>query len=158
MPDQLQPVTDNVFQVRGTCTSYVVVDGDAALVIDPGDGHWWDALSGLGVSKVEWVLLTHTHRDQCSGLYQLDRSTTKLAVPENERHLVEDVESFWRRRPIYHNYNQVADFFSLPRSVPVDVSLEDFDCFPHGRILSLPSPQVVQSIRFHCFGMKNKYF
>ena len=129
MPDQLHPVTDNVFQVRGTCTSYVIVDGDAALVIDPGDGHWWDALSGLGVSKVEWVLLTHTHRDQCSGLYQLDRSTTKLAVPENERHLVEDVESFWRRRPIYHNYNQVADFFSLPRSVPVDVSLEDFDVF-----------------------------
>ena len=46
MPDQLHPVTDNVFQVRGTCTSYVIVDGDAALVIDPGDGHWWDARSG----------------------------------------------------------------------------------------------------------------
>ena len=44
-------------------------------------------------------------------------------------HLVEDVESFWRRRPIYHNYNQVAAFFSLPRNVAVDIALEDFKVF-----------------------------
>ena len=129
MPEQIHRVTDNVFQVPGTCSSYVIVDGDAALVIDPGDGDWWDKLATLGVKQLEWVLLTHTHRDQCSGLYRLDRASTKLAVPELERHLVEDVEAFWRRRSIYHNYNQVADFFSLPRSVPVDESLKDFASF-----------------------------
>ena len=62
-------------------------------------------------------------------MYCLDRALTKLAVPELERHLVEDVEALWRRRSIHHNYNQVADFFSLPRSVPVDYSLEDFAFF-----------------------------
>ena len=129
MPDQFEPVVDHVFRVRGTCSSYVLVDGERALVIDPGDGQWWEALAGLGVTKVEWVLLTHTHRDQCAGLYRLDRTTTKVAVPAGERHLVEDVESFWRRRPIHHNYNQVADFFSLPHNVPVDQSLEDFEVF-----------------------------
>ena len=129
MSDRIHPVVDNVFRVSGTCSSYVIVDGDAALVIDPGDGDWWEELAGLGVKRLDWVLLTHTHRDQCSGLYRLDRTITKLAVPETERHLVEDVESFWRRRPIYHNYNQVADFFSLPRNVAVDIALEDFKVF-----------------------------
>jgi glyoxylase-like metal-dependent hydrolase (beta-lactamase superfamily II) len=142
MSDRIHPVVDKVFQVRGTCSSYIIIDGDAALVIDPGDGHWWEELAGVGVKRVDWVLLTHTHRDQCSGLYRLDRTITKLAVPETERHLVEDVESFWRRRPIHHNYNQVADFFSLPRSVPVDASLEDFSFF-HWRDVQLevlPTP------------------
>ena len=129
MPDRIHRVVDNVFHIPGTCSSYIIVDGDAALVIDPGDGDWWDELAQLGVKRLDWVLLTHTHRDQCSGLYRLDRTRTKLAVPELERHLVEDVEAFWRRRPIYHNYNQVADFFSLPRSVSVDDSLEDFTFF-----------------------------
>ena len=129
MPDRIYRVVDNVFQIRGTCSSYVIVDGDAALVIDPGDGDWWDELAQIGVKRLDWVLLTHAHRDQCSGLYRLDRTRTKIAVPELERHLVEDVEAFWRRRQVYHNYNQVADFFSLPRSVPVDESLEDFAFF-----------------------------
>ena len=42
MPDRIYRVVDNVFQIRGTCSSYVIVDGDAALIIDPGDGDWWD--------------------------------------------------------------------------------------------------------------------
>ena len=129
MPDRIHRVVDNVFHIPGTCSSYIIVDGDAALMIDPGDGDWWDELAELGVKRLDWVLLTHTHRDQCSGLYRLDRTRTKVAVPELERHLVEDVEAFWRRRPIYHNYNQVADFFSLPRNVAVDDSLEDFAIF-----------------------------
>ena len=129
MSDRIHHVIDNVFHVAGTCSSYVIVDGDAALVIDPGDGEWFDELGDLGIAAVDWVLLTHTHRDQCSGLYRLDRSTTRLAVPELERHLVEDLEAFWRRRPTYQNYNQVADLFSLPRSVAVDESLEDFATF-----------------------------
>ena len=70
MSDRIHHVIDNVFHVAGTCSSYVIVDGDAALVIDPGDGEWFDELGGLGIAAVDWVLLTHTHRDQCSGLYR----------------------------------------------------------------------------------------
>ena len=40
-------------------------------------------------------------------------------------HLVEDAESFWRSRQLYHNYNQVDDCLSLPRSAPVDHTLRD---------------------------------
>ena len=103
MSDRIYRVCDGVFKIRGTCSSYVIVDGDAALIIDPGDGDLWDELAQIGVKRLDWVLLTHAHRDQCSGLYRLDRTRTKIAVPELERHLVEDVEAFWRRRQIYHN-------------------------------------------------------
>ena len=59
MPDRICRVVDNVFQIRGTCSSYVIVDGDAALVIAPGDGDWWDELAQIGVKRLDWVLLTH---------------------------------------------------------------------------------------------------
>ena len=58
MSDRIYRVGDGVFQIRGTCSSYVIVAGDAALMIDPGDGGWWDELAQIGVKRIEWVLLT----------------------------------------------------------------------------------------------------
>ncbi|MDP6451416.1 MAG: MBL fold metallo-hydrolase, partial [Lentisphaeria bacterium] len=53
-----------------------------------------------------------------------------------------DVESFWRTRQIYHNYNQIDDFLSLPYVAPVDLALDDFDVFEwHDvRLEVLPAP------------------
>jgi glyoxylase-like metal-dependent hydrolase (beta-lactamase superfamily II) len=124
-----QPVADGVFRVEDTCSVYLIVRDNAAIAIDVGSGAWLNRLGQLGVERVEWVLLTHTHRDQCAGLYELDRKTTRVAVPAYERHLVAEVETFWRRRRTFHNYNHVGDFFSLPRSVAVDLSLVDYDRF-----------------------------
>ena len=142
MPDPFEPILDGLFRVRDTCNAYVLVRGESAIAIDPGSGRWLKSLGQIGVKRLEWVLLTHTHRDQCAGLYELDRSTTRVAVPAHERHLVEGVESFWRRRRTFHNYNQVGDFLSLPRSVQVNQSLEDFDYFRWGdlELEVLPAP------------------
>jgi glyoxylase-like metal-dependent hydrolase (beta-lactamase superfamily II) len=129
MPERFTLLADSLYVVIDTCRCYVVVRGTSAIAIDPGDGQWIEHLDEIGVEQLEWVLLTHTHRDQCSGVYRLDRSLTRLAVPHTERHLVEDVESFWRRRQVNFNYNQVADFFSLPRNVQVDQSLHDYETF-----------------------------
>ena len=124
-----ESIGGGLFRFVDTCTVYVLVRAGAALAIDLGSGAWLGRLDEIGAKRLEWVLLTHTHRDQCAGVYRLDRTVTKLAVPAAEKHLVDDVESFWRRRETHHNYNQVSDFFSLPRNVPLDLVLEDYARF-----------------------------
>ena len=131
-PNNVEPfelVAPGLYRVADTCNAYVIVRGRRAIAVDPGSGSWFDRLQEIGVDRLEWVLLTHTHRDQCAGVYDLDRNVTRLAVPLGERHLIDDVESFWRGRQVNHNYNQIDDFLSLPRSAPVDASLNDFESF-----------------------------
>jgi glyoxylase-like metal-dependent hydrolase (beta-lactamase superfamily II) len=84
----------DLFVWRDTCNVYVLRDGDAALLIDLGDGSVLSALSDLGIQRVEWVLFTHHHREQCQGASRLDRSQTKVAVPAAERALFENPSSF----------------------------------------------------------------
>jgi len=122
-------IAQGLYRIQDSCNVYLIVRGKRAIAIDMGSGRWLDHLPEIGVEQLEWVLLTHTHRDQCAGIYRLDRAKTRLAVPQAERHLIEDVESFWRRRKVNFNYNQIADFFSLPRNAPVDMGLSDFDKF-----------------------------
>src|SRR4051812_34900098 len=70
-----------------TCNVYVLRDGDAALLIDLGDGSVLDHLRDIGVTRVEWVLFTHHHREQCQGAAKLGpwrERGTKLAAPDAE--------------------------------------------------------------------------
>jgi len=83
-----------LFVWTDTCNVYVLRDGDAALLIDLGDGSVLDHLGEIGVRNVEWVLFTHHHREQCQGAPRLKGSRTKLAAPEAERALFERPTDF----------------------------------------------------------------
>src|SRR5690348_7594596 len=68
-PDaKLQP---NLFLWTDTCNVWVLRDGDAALLIDLGDGSVLDHLPEIGVKRVEWVLFTQHHREQTQGAPRL---------------------------------------------------------------------------------------
>jgi glyoxylase-like metal-dependent hydrolase (beta-lactamase superfamily II) len=82
-------LTPNLFVWTDTCNVYVLRNGDAALLVDLGDGSVLDHLGEIGVKRVEWVLFTHHHREQCQGAPRLTGSGTKLAAPESERALFE---------------------------------------------------------------------
>jgi glyoxylase-like metal-dependent hydrolase (beta-lactamase superfamily II) len=84
-----QRIAADLFQWADLCNVYVVKDGDAALLIDLGDGTVLEHLKDIGVQRVEWVLFTHHHREQCMGAEKLDRSITKVAAPAEERALFE---------------------------------------------------------------------
>jgi glyoxylase-like metal-dependent hydrolase (beta-lactamase superfamily II) len=90
---RLQPVVrqvdPNVFVWSDTCNVYVIRDQDAALLIDLGDGSVLDHLSEIGVRRIEWVLFTHHHREQCQGAPRLQGIGAKVAGPEVERALFE---------------------------------------------------------------------
>ena len=81
-----------LFAWTDTCNVYVLRDGNAALLINPGDGSVMDHLSEIGVKKVEWVLFTDHHREQNQGASKLGswrERGTKVAAPAAERALFE---------------------------------------------------------------------
>jgi glyoxylase-like metal-dependent hydrolase (beta-lactamase superfamily II) len=100
---RLRPVPidseSNLFIWTDTCNTYVLRDGDAALLIDLGDGSVLDHLGEIGVRRVEWVLFTHHHREQCQGAAKLAAWKPQLAAPEIERALFEEPTRFRRAKP-----------------------------------------------------------
>jgi len=86
-----------------TANVYVLKDGDAALLIDLGNGSVLDYLGEIGVAHVEWVLFTHHHREQCQGAPRLNAAKVsagvKLAAPDAERALFEHPAEFRKMKP-----------------------------------------------------------
>jgi len=86
----------DLFVWTDTCNVFVVRDGEAAVLIDLGDGSVLDRLGDIGVKRVEWVLFTHHHREQCQGAPKLKGRDVKVAGPEAERELFENPTKFRR--------------------------------------------------------------
>jgi glyoxylase-like metal-dependent hydrolase (beta-lactamase superfamily II) len=84
----------DLFVWTDTCNVYVIRQGDAALLIDLGDGSVLDHLPEIGVRRVEWVLFTHHHREQCQGYLRLHNTHARIGAPEAERALFEQPTSF----------------------------------------------------------------
>jgi glyoxylase-like metal-dependent hydrolase (beta-lactamase superfamily II) len=89
----------DLFVWTDTCNVYVLRDGEAALLIDLGDGSVLEHLSEIGVKRVEWVLFTHHHREQCQGYARLKGRNVKTAGPEGERALFEHPSTFRKAKP-----------------------------------------------------------
>ena len=90
-------VCPELYRWSDTCNIYVLKQDDVALLVDLGDGSILSHLGEIGVSKVDWVLFTHHHREQCQGATKLDlwrAQGTKTAAPEKEREFFEKPASF----------------------------------------------------------------
>lgn len=129
MSNTLIQISEHLYCCGDTCNVYLLVDGDAGLVIDAGSGAICDHFQETGVKKIEWVLHTHHHRDQCWGTAKLQELGARVAVPEYERHLFEEAELFWQTRRTYDNYNDRNTFFATGENIPVDAVLEDYETF-----------------------------
>jgi glyoxylase-like metal-dependent hydrolase (beta-lactamase superfamily II) len=133
MTDRLTRLSDHLYRVTDTCNVYIIVEGDSALLIDAGSGVVVEHLDAVGVRQVDWVLHTHHHRDQCSGVPRLREHGARVAVPEYERHLFDQAELFWQTRRTYDNYNDRNTFFAAGENIAVDAVLEDYESFDwHG--------------------------
>ncbi|WP_407175676.1 MBL fold metallo-hydrolase [Bradyrhizobium sp. STM 3562] len=121
--------SEHLWQFQDTCNVYVLKSGAECLLIDTGSGAIMQHLAAIGIQRVDWILHTHHHRDQCWGTPIFQKTGAKIAVPEYERHLFENVESYWQARRIYDNYNDSNTFFSLGENIQVDAVLEDYRTF-----------------------------
>ena len=97
----------NLFVWTDTCNVYVLRDGDAAILIDFGDGSVMDHLEEINVKHVKWILLTHHHREQCQGIERIDRKVTKVAAPKAEQPFFEQPTNFRKWYP------KLGDKFSV---------------------------------------------
>jgi len=122
-------ISQNLFVLEDTCNVYLVRDGEHGVLIDFGSGAILKHLPDLGVTKIDWILHTHHHRDQAQGDGLAVQLGIAIAVPAHERHLFEDVERFWRNRRIFELYQVRNDFFSLTANVPVSALLYDYERF-----------------------------
>lgn len=142
-PPRIDKLSDNLFRVEDTCNVYVIREGRRAALIDFGAGKVLDLLPKLGVARIDWILHTHHHRDQCQGDPLAAKRGIPIAVPEYEHHLFTDVENFWRNRRVFHEgYETRNDYFSLTASIPVAAKLRDYEHFAWGgrRFFVLPTP------------------
>jgi glyoxylase-like metal-dependent hydrolase (beta-lactamase superfamily II) len=109
-----------------SCCVYAITSGDRALLIDFGSGAALHALEELGVRHVDWVLLTHHHRDQCFGLADV-QTKVSVAVPASEHSSFAGVESFWQRAPVFDLYDCVGMHNVVATNLRVDRVLEDYE-------------------------------
>ncbi len=122
----------DLFVWTDTCNVHVLRDGDAALLIDLGDGSVLDHLAEIGVQRVEWLLLTHHHREQCQGIERLNRTVTKVAAPKAEQALFEKPTEFRKWFPTLGDTYSVygASYARPPRNpIPLDQALESGKVF-----------------------------
>lgn len=131
-PGSFREVQPNLFLWSDACNVYVLKDGAAALLIDLGDGSVLDRLKDIGVSRVEWVLFTHHHREQCQGFPQLKLWNAKVAAPAAERALFEKPASFRKMQPRLSDAFTVhgASYVRPPlQPIPLDRTFKAMDDF-----------------------------
>ena len=130
-----QPVPrqcSSLYQWTDTCNVYALKDGDAAILIDLGDGSVLTHLKDIGVTKIEWVVFTHHHREQCQGFPLLIGSPVKIAAPALARELFEKPASFRKVRTSLHDRFTVygASYVRPPvEPIPVDMPLTSGEVF-----------------------------
>ncbi|QDU63083.1 ribonuclease Z [Planctomycetes bacterium Pan216] len=112
----------NLFVWTDTCNTYVLRDGNAALLVDLGDGSVLEHLSEIGVKRVEWILFTHHHREQCQGIGAVDRSETKIAAPFLEQEIFENPTSFRKWYPTLNDkFSVYGASYVRPHREPISL-------------------------------------
>lgn len=97
MPTVFDSVVPGIWLDRGACLAGVVLSGDRALLVNPGNPGLAARLREAGVVQVEQVLFTHHRRELADGLPELQADgSPELVVPAAERELFEHPDRYWR--------------------------------------------------------------
>lgn len=117
-----QQVAPDLFVWLSTCNSYVLRDGDAALLFDLGDGSVLEHMGEIGVKKVDWILFTGHHRELLQGADKIDHTVTQVAAPKAEQELLETPTAFRKWNPrLGDKYSVHGSSYVRPPQSPVKV-------------------------------------
>jgi len=118
-------ITPNLLYIQDTCSVYAVTAGGQVLLIDCGTDMTPTAETFVG-RKMEKILLTHFHRDQCSSASAWQRSGAKIVVPFGERQFLEESDLRRASYDIYDNYDSYYPCFGPLRDVMADEYAHDY--------------------------------
>lgn len=91
---------ENLIWIEDTCSVYGVKSGGKTLLIDCGTDLCVDA----AVVNVDCVLLTHFHRDQCSGVSHWQQHGADIFIPAAECRYLEEADMQRAAHYLYDNY------------------------------------------------------
>ena len=92
---KLKKITDHVFCHTDSCNVYLIKDGDAAFLIDFGRGEILHDAEKMGNLRIQALLHTHHHREQCQGDMRAVQAGIPVCVPKQEALLFENVQEYW---------------------------------------------------------------
>lgn len=116
-----EEVLPGLFLIRGAVNTAVFERNGRTLLIDPGE-----LTAAPGGGPVDWVLVTHHHRDQATHAGRLVAAGARLVVPAAEERLFSDAAGFWRAQPHYWSSFRPSRF-TLRESVAVDRTVKGGD-------------------------------
>ena len=122
-------VTDHLFRVEDSCSVYGVRAGDRALLIDCGTGFLPSELEGTGLRRVDRLLLTHFHRDQCSAAASWQAHGTEVVLPFAEKRFFEEGDLL---KAGYDTTNNYTAFY--PASGPLEGVRADGYAYDYGSL------------------------
>lgn len=112
-----------LFVWTDTCNVYVLKDGDAAILIDLGNGSISVHLEEIGVKRIEAILFTHHHREVCQGIEFIDQSKAKIAGPKEEQPLFETPNEFRKWYPtLGDQYTVYGASYARPPRKPIKLT------------------------------------
>ncbi len=142
MPFRIKEILPDLYQIQDSCNVYLIREGNRAVTIDFGSGDWLSELPRLGIEKLDHVLLTHHHPDQCFGLEKQGHCEFEVHAAAGAEAFLQPkrVSEYWRTRWL----NGVPASYSVLRegipAISYDIS-QSKDIFWCGkRIRFLPTP------------------
>jgi glyoxylase-like metal-dependent hydrolase (beta-lactamase superfamily II) len=122
----------NLFKWEDVCNVYILRHEDKALLIDLGDGSVLPHLPKIGINKIEWVLFTHHHREQCQGYNLLSEYNSKIGYPKAEKKIFQQPTSFRKSHPSNNDaYSVLGVSYVRPpiQSIPAEMEFSKMDTF-----------------------------
>ncbi|MEW5979372.1 MAG: MBL fold metallo-hydrolase [Acidobacteriota bacterium] len=118
---------ENLFWIQDSCNVFLVKRGRAALMIDCGTYTPALQLEQFDVDRVEQVLLTHFHRDQCSAADEWSRRGAKLIVPFAEKRFFEESDLLRASYDVFDNYLSYYPYFGSLNDIRPDLCAHDYE-------------------------------
>ena len=123
----MEKVSDHLFWVRHTCSVYGVVADGFTMLIDCGTHFFASPDMHVSLPRVEQVLLTHFHRDQCAAAEKWSRQGATIVIPFAERRFLEESDLQRAAYDIYDNYTSYYPCFGPLRDVDATDYAHDYE-------------------------------
>lgn len=108
----MEKISDRLYWIEDTCSTYVIASDDGAIVIDCGALSPQQVTQETGVGGLKQLYLTHFHRDQCSAAAQWSKEGIEVGLPFAEKRFFSEADLMRASYDTFDNYTAYYPGFS----------------------------------------------